>query len=609
MWGLGILARKDADGTAREVLVALVSDQDAEVRAQAAQCLGEVSGIDGKVLVPLLRDESNRVRAFGALALARQKYAVAAPELVTMLEENGGKDLYVAHAGVMGLLGTAEESQIANLVGNPSAAVRMAAVVALRRLSSPLLEKFLNDADPKVADEAIRAIHEAPVEAARPAVAALLDGYFKGGGGRAVTPMIARRMIHSAFRVGGTKNAERLVKVALSEKIGMDERQEALRLLQQWTEPFPVDQSLGLWAPLEKRNVSELLPVLKKGLPLLLESDRGLTERSLQLLDVYELPSGTVPAATFEKIAKDSGFPDGARTAALELFLKGNPANAGAVMVTLVNDPSDLVSSAALGSLVKIFPEKAKAGVEAALKSENVARRQAAWASAAALPGEESVDLIVKALAAVTAGKGDAAALLELREAAGKRPEEAVKVALAAYEKSLDVADPLSPWLAALEGGDIKNGAELFKNHGAAQCMRCHRAEDSDEGGVMVGPNLLGIGGRHDAHYILQSIMNPGAAVASGYGIISLTLNNGKSIGGILQGETADSFDVIVGPDTWRVKKSDVKASTPPVSAMPPMTAMLTVRETRDLVAYLADLKAQREHPPEVKEPKPYVLE
>ena len=607
VWGLGILARKNSEKAATNTLVSLLTDADSEVRAQAAQCLGEVAGVDKSVLVPLLRDNSNRVRGFAALSLAKQKYTTAAPEIVTMLEENGGKDLYLAHAGIMGLVGTADAEQISKLAGSPSPAVRMAAVVALRRLQSPLLEVFLKDADGKIVDEAIRAIHEAPVEASRPAIAAILDAYSDGGKGRELTPMITRRLIHSAFRVGGTENAERLVKAALSENLGINERKEALRLLLQWTEPHPVDQSLGIWDPLEKRDAAVLLSILEKGIPMLLSSDKALVEPSLRLLEHYEMKPATVPPASLILIAKDADYPEGARSEALALFLRSEPASADELLISLVNDPSDVVSSFSLESLVKRDPAKAAAGLDAALKSEKVARRQSAWTIAGDLPGEQSAILIATALTRAREGKGDPASLIELLDAAGKRSEPAVKSALDTYKASLDATDPLAAWLPALEGGDATKGAEFFKNHGSAQCMRCHRVEDSDENSVMAGPNLAGLGAKHDSRYMLESMMNPGAVVAPGFGIVSLTLNNGNNLGGILQGESAEYLDITVGEDTWRVKRSDIKASTAPVSAMPPMSAMLSLRETRDLVAYLSNLKKPLEHAPDLPEAKPYV--
>ncbi len=208
LWGLGILARKAGEIPARDALVSLLRDKEPEIRAQAVKALGEVEGVEGSQLSRRLRDNSDRVKAFAALAIGRRKYVIATPELVGLLEENADKDLYLRHACVMGLLGAADEEQISKLSGNESVAVRLASVIALRRLSSPFLEIFLNDSDPKVVDEAIRAIHEAPVRELRPALAKLLGEIVDGKRSHPLTPMIARRLIHSAFRQGGKDQAE-----------------------------------------------------------------------------------------------------------------------------------------------------------------------------------------------------------------------------------------------------------------------------------------------------------------------------------------------------------------------------------------------------------------
>ena len=42
------------------------------------------------------------------------------------------------------------------------------------------------------------------------------------------------------------------------------------------------------------------------------------------------------------------------------------------------------------------------------------------------------------------------------------------------------------------------------------------------------------------------------------------------------------------------IKKSDIASKSKPVSAMPPMTALLSKKETRDLVAYLASCKKDK---------------
>ena len=65
-----------------------------------------------------------------------------------------------------------------------------------------------------------------------------------------------------------------------------------------------------------------------------------------------------------------------------------------------------------------------------------------------------------------------------------------------------------------LTGGDAARGKELFFNHQIAGCFRCHKV-----GGVggIIAPALDGIGAKKDAKYLLESLIDPNAAIAEGY--------------------------------------------------------------------------------------------
>jgi len=591
IWGLGIRARKGADTAAATTLVALLADSDAEVRAQACQVLGEVAKIDATKLVALLADPSMRVRSFAALAIGRQKVTGATPAILRMISENADKDTYLRHAGVVALEGSASPEEIAKLASHESSSVRMAAVVALRRLENPRLADFLADADPLVSNEAIRAIHDVPVEKARPAVAALLDNYIGKDTGRPLPPMIARRIISSAFRVGGTENAARLVAAAASPRIDLLPRQEAIRLLRQWADPFPVDQSLGRWAPLPKRDLAAIKPTLEAGVKALLAADEAMLESALHLAEDLKLGGDAFSEEALTRLIGSAKVPGAARATAMDLWIEKKPATPAKVLIPLTQDKSDEVAIKALILLAKADPGAAATGISTVLASKSGERRQAAWTLTGSLPGAAGAGLIAAALKELAGGKGDAVARLELLEAADLRKEPAIKSALAAYQASLGKDDPLAAYLATLEGGDAKRGELVFQTHGTAQCVRCHRVGADDKTGGEAGPNLAGIGKAHDRKYLLESLVAPGATVAPGFGVVSLTLTSGGSLGGILLAESADSYDLVAGTDTWRVKKSDVKSATAPMSAMPPMGAMLSPRELRDIIAYLASLQ------------------
>lgn len=604
LWGLGIRARKQTDSTSAQVLMALLADKDPEVRAQACKVLAEVPDIEAARLVPLLADESLRVRSFAALAVGHHHVKQANPAVLKLIEENADKDTYLRHAGVMALLGSASADEIAKLAGHNSAAVRMAAVVALRRLGDARLAAFVADKDARVADEAIRAIHDMPVEDARPAVAALLDNYLPGKSGRPLAPMIARRVIHSAFRLGGKENAARLIGAAAGTGLDLLARQEAIRLLRQWPNPFPVDQSLGRWTPLPKRDLGEILPVIEAGVKVLVASDEALLEPALHLVEDLHLGKQAFSDEALVRLITSAKVPGATRCTAMDLWISRNPTNTGKVLAPLATDKSDEVAAKALGLLARTDPAAATSGVSAALGSPSAVRRQAAWLAAAKLPN--ATELITTGLKNLANGKGDTAASMELLDAAGQRNEPEVKAALAAYQATLDKNDPLAIWQPTLDGGDAKRGEEIFRTHGTAQCTRCHRVGADDKTGGEAGPNLGGVAKGHDRKYLLEALIVPGAKVAPGFGVTSLSLNNGKSLGGILLGESQDAYDVLVGTEAWRVKKSDVKAATPPVSAMPPMGSMLNPREVRDLVAYLSTLQKPVADPNKALKPKPF---
>ena len=87
-------------------------------------------------------------------------------------------------------------------------------------------------------------------------------------------------------------------------------------------------------------------------------------------------------------------------------------------------------------------------------------------------------------------------------------------------------------------------------------------------------------------------MINPSARLAPGFGTVSLELKNEKKINGILMQEKPNGLIVKVGDkaDTLILKESIAKR-TDGVSSMPPMRFLLTKKEIRDLVSFLATLK------------------
>jgi hypothetical protein len=70
---------------------------------------------------------------------------------------------------------------------------------------------------------------------------------------------------------------------------------------------------------------------------------------------------------------------------------------------------------------------------------------------------------------------------------------------------------------AALQtGGDARNGGQLVLQHPTALCVRCHTLGESES---TVGPPLDGIGGRLARAELLESLLDPSASIAEGFGV------------------------------------------------------------------------------------------
>ena len=286
-WGLWIRARRLGSIASTNRLVELLSNPAEELRAQAARALGEAPLKDSGRLINSLKDSSPRVRAFAAISLARLRVTAAFNPTLLLLAENADRDVFLRHAGVMALAESGTEAQLTALSRHPSKAIRLASVLALRRLLSPGLIHFFFDHESEVADEAIRAVHDLPIENARPAVAALLDEYAPDEKGRVLSPMMMRRILHSSFRCGGEQNASRLLRFAANKRIPLGQRLEALRLLSQWSTPPTVDQSIGRYAPLPRREQGPVKALLAREIPSMGKLEPDISRAILDLTEQY----------------------------------------------------------------------------------------------------------------------------------------------------------------------------------------------------------------------------------------------------------------------------------------------------------------------------------
>ncbi|MCA9021454.1 MAG: hypothetical protein KDA74_14995, partial [Planctomycetaceae bacterium] len=116
----------------------------------------------------------------------------------TLLKKNNNADPMLRHAAILALARIADAAQLIAAANNESAAVRLGAVVALRRLQRKEVGLFLQDADPLVVLEAARAINDEPIPAAVSDLAAVATRPDQ-------SEALLRRVMNANFRLGGPR--------------------------------------------------------------------------------------------------------------------------------------------------------------------------------------------------------------------------------------------------------------------------------------------------------------------------------------------------------------------------------------------------------------------
>jgi hypothetical protein len=136
-------------------------------------------------------------------------------------------------AGVMGLTGCADPEELVAKSGDGNVSVKVGAVLALRRQKSPQIATFLRDADRSIVLETARAIYDAPIEGALPALAEVLSDL------RMTNQHVVLRAVNAHYRLGKPENAQALAEYAANAGARESGRREALTVLAAWADQVP----------------------------------------------------------------------------------------------------------------------------------------------------------------------------------------------------------------------------------------------------------------------------------------------------------------------------------------------------------------------------------
>lgn len=611
LWGVAQLARRDR--TQATALLPFLKDPDGEIRAQAARLLGDVRHTAAAdALLPLLMDTAPRARFFAAEALGRMQHAGAVQPLIEMLADNDGHDAYIQHAGILALGTIGDAAAVEGLSTHAQPSVRLAAVVALRRMRHAGVARFLADRDTHVAVEAARAINDdGAIDAAVPALAAMLDP------SRQLPEPLLRRAINANLRLGDAAAVARVAAVAAATTIPDVVRIEAVATLGVWSAPSPLDRVDGYYHDTFTLSAAPATSARgTNGTSGQGDSQARSDAAARQALrDLYATlgkapaaaPSGDLKVALATAagrlgvkevgptlLAQLKGDASAeVRVAAFDALRQLETTPTQELLSMAVADADPTVRRAALGVLPDVpLPDAARTRYAADVFARGtVTEQQGALEVLGRLATTSSRAQLGQYLDQLAAGGLAPELHIDLLEAVRKDGDDALVAKLDAYQQQQNADSLQAAFRVGLgRGGDLRRGRMVFAQNPTAECSRCHaiRGQGSD-----VGPDLTRIGAALTRDQLVESLIAPSARVAPGYGIVSLSLKDGTRVDGIVRSETDAHVTMLVGTPgvEQRIAKADIADRSDPVSAMPPLGLLLEPREVRDLVEFLAALQ------------------
>jgi len=589
IWGLGQLGRKDF--YLMKKVLPLLKDPNPHLRAQTAKILGEAAFKPAlEALKPLIFDKEPFVQSRAVEALGKIGTPRELPLLVKRIAKIGDRDPHLRHTLIYAMSRIHAEKEIEKLSLHPSKEVRIAAVVALRRLKSPGVSSFLMDKNDLVLAEAARAINDdLSIPAAIPTLAATLNNT------TAKSEVYLRRAINANLRTGKQADALRLSTFILNEANSMEMRLDALWALGYWANPPVLDRVDNYYRP--KTNQHHRLTDAQIAFEPLFNAFKNNENHAFRASIIkaagrLKYYKGEEEIFTLlRKVSANQYVRQEALYALLAMNSKYLPQ---AITLSLTDKLSSLrrIGLANL-SRVNLNPKKQAQMLANLIEGDTeLPEKQKAMIALGSMTQPESEAFLSKYLKLAFGQSIDPGLHLDIYSAVENSPFSKLKNQLKSQQKKWANNDFMA-YQAALFGGNAEKGKEIFIRNEAAQCLRCHAVYG--RGGV-VGPPLEYVADRLSREDLLSSLINPNENIALGYGVIILTLTDGEELSGILISENKTSLTLKIGNKAPReIPKSAIKEMEMLPSGMMSMKEALDKYQIRDLIAFLVTLKKENE--------------
>jgi putative heme-binding domain-containing protein len=309
---------------------------------------------------------------------------------------------------------------------------------------------------------------------------------------------------------------------------------------------------------------------------------QSVREQSLALALVFDDPAAL--AALRERAAGKQSAP-AVRNAAIQALVAKKAADVAPLLLELIGDPP--TRSAAIRGLAEYdHPETAAKLLDAYGLLDAAARQDAVQTLASRLAwAQPLLDAVATGLvprgeiSAFTARQllslGDEALAERVKAVWGDvRPTQADKEKLIADYKRRLTPD-------SLRGANRAAGRAIYQK----TCANCHKLFDA---GGNIGPDITG-SQRTNLDYVLETLIDPSAAVARDYQMQVVRTADGRTITGLVVGESEAAVTLQTVNEKIVVPLAEIEERrVSPNSMMPDgMLQTLEIQQVRELVAYL----------------------
>lgn len=312
---------------------------------------------------------------------------------------------------------------------------------------------------------------------------------------------------------------------------------------------------------------------------------RGAAEKLIRGMRMVEFLPHLV------ETAKNPRNPSATRVAAIDTIRTLQSPDALASLKSLLADADPPVATAALRALANLPGDEAQQALQGLLLEAS--RPKALRLEAVRLLGASSSGALVL-LDLADKGKLSQDLILPVTEVTHTSRHERVR---RMAEKALPrpqsrTGKPLPPiaTLARMRG-NAERGRALFFGSEGPQCARCHKINGV---GRDVGPDLSKIGTKLARDSILESILNPSAAIAHEYQVWIVRTKSKGLRDGYIRNESAEAIELVdSNGDVTRVPTGEIlERRKSPISLMPSgLSEGMTAQQLVDVTAFLSSLK------------------